>query len=187
MNEWVLIIKVTLGHGLASKTNQLVTPFFNYFIFEGMFIMVFNFADVSRLSCSSHCSLLQACLSLSASLWAEPYCEIQAAGLYQWLVWAPPSPPFLPPLCSCLPMFTSRCFNAGISQACLYIEQGILCCIIAVQIVEISGGEIKGIYHTAIPLMSLSLLFFFFFSLEFGSISFIGKTFKILEVSVLFL
>ena len=44
---------------------------------------------------------------------------------------------FSPTICSCLPTF--RCFHASISQACLYVEQWILCWIIALQIIEISA------------------------------------------------
>ena len=55
----------------------------------------------------------------------------------------------------CFHLLTFRCFNEWMSQECLYVVQGILCWVIAVQIVEISRGETKGISHIAIPLIPL--------------------------------
>lgn len=53
--------------------------------------------------------------------------------------------------CTCPPLeaLMDRSF-----QACLYIEQGISCWVIAVQIVENLRGEILGISHIIIPLIS---------------------------------
>lgn len=70
------------------------------------------------------------------------------------------STPSLPSLLLCVPACQLLLVDASM-QGSLYTEQGILCCIVAVQIVEILGGKIKGTYHTVIPLMSLSLFFFF--------------------------
>lgn len=49
----------------------------------------------------------------------------------------------------------SRCFDERISQICLCVEQGILCWIIAVQLVT-SKGEIRGPSHAAMLWRSLS-------------------------------
>lgn len=123
-------------------------------------------ALISWLSLSLHCSLLQECLlSLSAppgwrkcclqlaysSVWAEP-------AVSSWLpgcICSPPEPSSLlaSPICSLLSTF--RCSNVQISQASLYVEQGILCRVIDIQLVEISVGKTKGISHTTVPLTSL--------------------------------
>lgn len=50
---------------------------------------------------------------------------------------------------------TFRCSNVWVSQVCLSIEWEILCWTVAVQIVEISRGETKGITHTTVPLTLL--------------------------------
>lgn len=125
---------------------------------------------VPGFSCSLYCSLLQEC---SLNLFAAP-AEGSAS---HTLIPAPsgPSPTVSSRLQGCVhsssrpsPFFTStvsfhlptfRGLNAWITQTCFCVEQGLFCPITAVQTVEISRGETRGISHAAIPLMSLSKIF----------------------------
>ena len=87
------------------------------------------------------------------SRWAPPW--TLGSGAVSWFVSAflPACLPGLPPLASL------RCFHVKISQVCLCIEQGHFCSITAVQIVESSRGENKGIPHATILLTSLMRAF----------------------------
>lgn len=82
-----------------------------------------------------------------------------------WAASMAPVSTVLPSLLAHSYMLTFRCFNAGISQMCLCAEHGILCWIIAFQIVITLRGVTRGTSYNVIFLMSFSWHFIFVFSL----------------------
>lgn len=118
--------------------------------------LCFVTAQVTALTWSSHWSLQKCSLTVFASPgWRE--CHPQPD-------YSPLSPTMRSGLQGCVshffelfflfasPVHSFRYFNAWISQACLCIEQGIFCWIIAVQIIGISGGSLTLPFFDVTPL-----------------------------------
>lgn len=123
---------------------------------------------VTWLSLTTHWPLWQESSLCLFSLWAQEVPIIWFLPFSSEL-WAASMAPISAILHSLLLahsyMLTFRCFNAGISQMCLCAEHGILCWIIAAQIIVTSRGATRGTSYNTIPLMSFSWHFIFVFSL----------------------